>query len=457
MKHAPQWERARDASSGQDAVHAKGDAYLPKLADQTNNDYDAYKQRASYFNATGRTVDGLVGMVFRKDIQIEQSGIDGLIKDVDLSGNSLDSLAQTVLREVITVSRYGLLVEYPQVTEAPKTKADQLKSNLRPYVSKYPTESIINWKVERVNNAMQFTLIVLAEKVSAKDDEYEPKMIDQIRELRLDGGVYLQRIWQKPEKKSKYEQIGSDIIPFIKNKPLSFIPFYPFGSDENSLTITESPILSLADLNLAHYRVNADYEHGCHFTGLPMLFFKGIDDADDKGNKQNIHLGSQTAVVAPNPEADGKFIEFTGLGLGALEKNLESKEKQMAAIGARMLEQQKNGVEAAETKKITSNGESSVLAAISKLTSAQLSKMLTFMAEWAGSNGEVIVNLNTDYMPAEMSAQELTAWVAARQSGSISQQTFFNALKRGEAYESGTTFEEEQELISQEEPDLAVE
>jgi hypothetical protein len=42
-------------------------AYLPALKDQTPDDYKAYIMRADYFNATARTLDGLVGMVFRKE------------------------------------------------------------------------------------------------------------------------------------------------------------------------------------------------------------------------------------------------------------------------------------------------------------------------------------------------------------------------------------------------------
>ena len=452
VDNANKWKRATDASKGQDDVHAAGISYLPMLSEQTTDDYDAYKLRATYFGATGRTIDGLVGMVSRKDPQIEQTGIDNLIADVDLNGNTLNALSQTILREVITVSRYGLLVEYPQVTDAPKTQADQQKSNLRPYVSKYPTASIINWKMSRINNVMQYTLIVLSEKVPEDDaDEYDPEMIDQIRELRLDDGVYTQNIWQLDKKEWV---IKDTITPQMKNNSLDFIPFYPFGSDENSLEITDAPILPLADLNLAHYRVTADYEHGCHFTGLPMLFFKGINDEDSEGNKVKVYIGSQTAVMAPNIEADGKYIEFTGQGLGALEKNLESKEKQMAAIGARMLEQQKNGVEAAETTKIRNNGENSVLASIAKLTSAQLSKMLTFMAQWAGVKGDVIVSLNTDYMPTTMSPQELTALLATVQAGKISLETFFKKLQKGEVVDGDVTFEEEQDRIAAQEPEL---
>ena len=71
------------------------------------------------------------------------------------------------------------------------------------------------------------------------------------------------------------------------------------------------------------------------------------------------------------------------------------------------------------------NGENSVLAAMANLVSAQLSKMLSFMALWAGSQQVVTVTLNTDFNPSGLTAQELTALVAAYQGGAISEQVLF--------------------------------
>lgn len=456
--YAQKWKRARDASCGQDAVHKAGTAYLPKLKDQTDDDYKAYLQRASYFNATGRTIDGLVGMVFRKEPQVEQSGIDGIIDDIDLNGNSLASFAQYVLREVLTVDRFGVLVEYPNVKKedgTTLTQADAQALNLRPYATHYPTESIINWKLERINNVMQPTLIVLQEQAEVSNDGYEVKHVTQLRELRLVNGVYIQRLWQKKDNAKEYEQIGQDIIPLNDNKPLPFIPFFAFGADENTLELHDSPILPIADLNLAHYRVTADYEHGCHFTGLPMLFLSGLNTIDDSGNNIPIYVGSQQAIVAPNPDASAQFIEFTGQGLGALEKNLDRKEKQMAVLGARMLEQQKNGVESEGAMQMRSNGENSTLASIAKLIADQLSNMLMFMAEWAGVATDVTVELNTDYMPVGMTAEQLNALVATWQAGGISKQTLFKNLQRGEVISEGVTFEDEEEEIAASVPVLA--
>lgn len=59
---AGSWARVRDVLAGEDAVKAAGVKYLPKLDIQEDEDYDAYKERASFFNATARTLAGYVGI-----------------------------------------------------------------------------------------------------------------------------------------------------------------------------------------------------------------------------------------------------------------------------------------------------------------------------------------------------------------------------------------------------------
>jgi len=55
------WQRARNVIGGEDPVKAAGELYLPRLTGQSDDEYNAYRARASFFNATSRTGDGCVG------------------------------------------------------------------------------------------------------------------------------------------------------------------------------------------------------------------------------------------------------------------------------------------------------------------------------------------------------------------------------------------------------------
>lgn len=446
----PKWQRVRDVVAGQDAVHKAGDRYLPRLSDQDPKEYDAYLKRTPFYPATGRTLAGLVGMVFRKDATIEApSAMADMIEDVTLSGGSLQGLARMVFDEVEQVGRCGVLVEFPMVEQQPVTLAEATSRNLRPYATIYHAEDIINWRVERVGNRMATTLVVLREAHTITG-QFSTSTEPQLRVLRLTPEGYSVEVWRQAEKSSEWELVEGPFNPLRNGRPLPEVPFFWFGPDELSPKVQDPPMLDLADVNLSHYRNSADLEHGAHFTGLPTPFIAGVQL--EQGEK--IRIGSGTAIVSAHPEARGSYLEFTGQGLGALEKLLDRKEAQMAAIGARMLAPEKRQAEAADTLEMRHNGETSVLAAQARLVSQGITAMMETMREWAGIAGRCLFNLSTDFMPVRMSAQELDALVKAWQTGAISRQTLHHNLQMGEVIEHGVTVEEEEARIGDQAPAL---
>src|SRR5512133_3996947 len=60
------WMRARDVLAGEDAVKAGGEKYLPRLDSQSDEEYAAYKARASFFGATAWTLEEYLDLVFRR-------------------------------------------------------------------------------------------------------------------------------------------------------------------------------------------------------------------------------------------------------------------------------------------------------------------------------------------------------------------------------------------------------
>ena len=65
-KLSPKWQRCSDAVDGQDALQARGEAYIARLTDEDASAYRARLIRSDFFNATWRTIAGLSGMAFRK-------------------------------------------------------------------------------------------------------------------------------------------------------------------------------------------------------------------------------------------------------------------------------------------------------------------------------------------------------------------------------------------------------
>jgi hypothetical protein len=120
--------------------------------------------------------------------------------------------------------------------------------------------------------------------------------------------------------------------PSVRGVPLAFIPFVFFGSQSNAPDCEKPPLLDIVDLNLKHYRTYAELEHGRFYTALPTYYAPGNADND----AAEYHIGPGNVWEVPSGETPG-IIEFKGEGLKTLERALNEKEQQIAAIGGRLM------------------------------------------------------------------------------------------------------------------------
>jgi hypothetical protein len=460
--NAADWSRARDVLAGEDAVKAGGEKYLPRLDSQTDEEFLSYKQRAAFFNASARSAEGFVGLIFRRPpfVKVPESGsgvgraLAGFLNDADMLGTTLASYAKAVVSEVVGVGRAGSLVDWEGDIEK------------RAYASLYAAEQIINWRVERVNGRNVPTLIVLSENVTAEDgDAFELALQPQIRVLKLvpsqaandSSGKrpfhYQVEIWRPKENKQKRTKVEWGLVetktPLRLGKPLPLIPFVFHGPTHSRSDVDRPPLRDIITVNLDHYRLNADYKHGLHFTALPTAWVSGFD----KG--ATLRIGSSTAWVSETAGATAGFLEFTGQGLTTFERAMDRDERLMAVLGSRLLADEKKVGETAEAIQLRQSGENSALSAIATSVSESLTQAVRWVFWWnsteeipdAITTADVLIQLNTDFSLKGMSSQDLQAVVAAWQAGAISKDSMFELFRRGEILPDGRTNEDEAALI----------
>ncbi len=468
------WSRARDVVSGEDAVKAAGVRYLPRLDSQTDDEFDAYKGRASFFNATSRTAEGYVGLIFRRPpfikTPVDKSALAAALaefkNDADMHGTPVAGYAKNVVNEVISVGRAGTLVDWEDEVEN------------RAYASLYSAETILNWRIERINGRNITTMVVLHEgtDVPAKGKAGDPFIEvarEQIRVLKLVPGEAsaetkkrphscVVEIWQRPEKalardhtrqEKKDWKLVETRIPLRLGKPLPLLPFVFHGSRHSKPAVEKLPLADIIAVNLDHYRLDADYKHGIHFTALPTAWVSGFDKAS------TLRIGSSVAWVTETPGATAGFLEFTGQGLETFERAMDRDERLLAVLGSRLLEGQKKVGEAAQTVELRQAGENSILANIGGNVSESLTQVLRWAYWWNSTeetpddvtNEQVLVELNTDFSTKGLSAQDIQAIVAAWQAAAISRDTMLDLFRRGEVLPEGRTNEEELGLIGNDE------
>lgn len=441
-KFIPLHSRCRDAFEGEPQVKSKTTLYLPALSGLTASSpkYLAYLARAMFFSATRRTVEGLAGVVDRKPPTITIT--DGLpwAEDIDGTGISLHSFANQIVNEAVLIGWQGILI-------------DRRDDYEYPYPTQYLAEQIINWHYE----GAELQMVMLSETVEEKTNDYEVVQVEQWRELVLIEGMYTVKLHRKKKVSSgkaddNFETISVE-VPHIRGESFSTIPFV-FVSTDNKLE--NPPLMDMVEVNFHHYKNSADYEHGLHFTGLPTPWISGLNAVvDDNGDNVPVELGSETCLLIADPAGSAGFMEFTGQGLTALESAMNTKKQEMAALGARLLQNDKKAAEAAETARINKSGDSNVIASIVTGSERALNTMLSIMSVWqvVTPDGNTI-ELNRDFVDEGLSAQDLTAIVSAVQGGTMSLETAVYNHKKNDMMADDRTIDEEINAIKSAAPDL---
>lgn len=471
------WMRAREVLAGEDAIKSAGPRYLPRLDTQTDDEFANYVKRASFFNATARTAEGYAGLIFRRAPFIKMAdpatpterALAAFANNADMLGSTFTAYARQVVNEVIAVGRAGTLIDWEGELEN------------RVYASFYSAESILNWRVERINGRNIPTMVVLFEggRVPAAErdgDAFKMEARDRIRVVRLvegdargnaatsttSGGrrdySCLVEIWQQVDegRRSRREnwKLMETHVPLRLGKPVPFLPFVFHGPRHSQPAVDKLPLADVMAVNLDHYRLDADYKHGMHFTALPTAWVSGFDKTG------TLRIGSGTAWVTETTGASAGFLEYTGQGLTTFERAMDRDERLMAVLGARLLEDQKRVGEAAQAIELRQAGENSILGNLAQSVSASLTQVLRWAHWWHSQEAspedvgddQVLVQLNTDFSTKGLTAGEIQAVVAAWQSGAISRDTLLHNFRTGEILPPDRTNEQELELIRKEPP-----
>ena len=346
-KNAPLWERCRTTIEGDYALKNSTLIHeiVPKLSGENPIPYRERLNRPTLFNASARTLDGLVGMVMRKPVIITGTAKERLqpfLNDVTLAlGDKCDinDFCSDMLEEKLEVSGGGYLVERPDTNTQGMTTAEVAALNLRCYIAEYDIESIVDWRFDRVNNSSQLVMVRLVETVDEWISDIERNCVEQERRLLLlpvtnpeTGNVsyqYVQQIWRENEK-NELILVGQK-IPLMNGFPLPYIPFVADLDD------CKPPLIDLVNVNLSHFATDCDYHHGAHYTGIPTAMLAGFQIKDGEA----FCLGATGGYSSPEPSAKWGFLEFTGQGLQTLASLKEEKVHYMSVLGARFLEQDK--------------------------------------------------------------------------------------------------------------------
>jgi Domain of unknown function (DUF4055) len=449
----------RDLTRANRGPYVAGTKWLPRPAGmKTEAQYSSYRDRAAWTGATESAVHGITGSVFRHEPQIEApASLEPHLADITQTGISLRMFAEQAVRETLLMGRFGLLVDFPPpVVELPGIEA-MPDPQARPYWVAYPAEEIINWRTIQRGGDTILSLVVLREVVSEPQGPWGTPEFFVVEEqtayrvLRLDEqGHYEVSLWLEDRGafgRGPSASMMARWVPLRQGVPLDFLPFVflaPFSLEPG---VQKSLLEALVERNFLCWRHSADYEHALHLTAMPTFYV-----AANMEQPPELYVGASMALFLPDNQAKVGLVEFHGQGLQPHEHALQKDLEMMAALGARLLEGPPTVQETATGVQRRLGGTDSPMQSLVSCVSQGLTWALQTHAWWNGSTDNVDddavhVALNKDLVSNTMEPQMLTALMTALLNGTISYETFYFNLQRGEVARPLVPVEDEIELV----------
>lgn len=444
-------EPVRDVCDGSKAVRAKGQRYLPKYFAENQQAYDARLKIATLFPATARTWQGLVGMVFRREIKLsadvpelirgtEAEGktpaAEGHWENIDNAGTHGSVFAQQAFECAVRDGHSAIFVDMPPALAPGSTLADEKAANRRPYWIKYEKDQIllpIRTVVE--NGQLKLQQVRFKECSTEPEGEFGEVEVHRIRVLRRDWvadetGMRPRVIWQLYRKQKTDD--GSEKYLFETEGQISLpeIPIAFVYTRKTGLGRSCPPLAEQVEQNLKHYRLESNHEKALVLC-LPIPCAKGIDP-----QQTQIVVGTENLMRVPE-NGDFWFAEPAGTSFQPTSEEIDKTESRMARIGLSLLEPKAPQPTTATQNLLDHVKEESELATWVKSLADAIERCLGFHAAYlglpSGGSVEITSTLERLTIPPEK-LRSLSEMVANKQ---LSLETLWEILNRaGELPES---------------------
>jgi hypothetical protein len=428
-RFADDWRITRACADGESAIKTGGVLFLPPTAGMIadgmaspmadgSRAYDAYRRRAVFPSVFAEAVAVALGVLHREPAVIElPSKLEPLLERATPSGEGLHALLRQINSEQLVTGRLGLLLDMP-TTPTP--------SGL-PYLALYQAETIVNWD-EGLGGP---SLVVLDESGEEIDDNDAWWKVERYRRLVLEDGAYTAEV------REAGGLFRESFQPSIRGRRPDFLPFVFLNAGDLRSEPDEPPLIGLARLALAIYRLEADYRQALHMTGQDTLVVIGAH------GEETYRVGAGASISVPRG-GDAKFVGVSSEGLPEMRQALAADYARAARLGLGLIDTATRERESGEALKTRVAASTASLTSIALAGARGLETALRMAARWAGANeNEVHVEANTDFTGDIFDPSELADLMTAQRMGApISLRTVHDYLREKDL----TSKEFEQEL-----------
>lgn len=455
----------RDTFSGQRAVKDAGVSYLSPTSGMIQDGmgydggqarkgqaaYDAYVKRSLFHAFTKDAVQTMLGMLWNKNSTYHlPNSMRYLEVRASTEGDGLKQLHRRIHQEQLVTGRLGLLADAA-------VSGNSFRPN--PYIALYPAEKIINWDAgfRGQTNKETVNLVVLDESGPRRQGIFKWEDYTQYRVLLLGdpvnneiSGVYRYGIFQQFRASSNaLFELDRMRAPLFSGSELDFVPFTFVSANSITDTIPQPPLMALSDLDLAIYRLEADYRLALYQQTQDTLFTKGFSEDPN----QTIRIGVGGRIHASQSKADAKFIGVTSKGLPEMRQAIENDIKTAASKAGELMDPSSRARESGHALEMRIGAKTSTLNEIALSSAEGLQNTLRFIGYMQGLRDSeiesIIVEPNMRFTSTEFSSLELKDMMEAKNKGAL---VSFRAMHKWAVARgfTGLSFDEMVEEITEE-------
>jgi hypothetical protein len=449
-------EIVRDVYEGTLTVRAKGQAYLPKFEREQAEDYGARVGQSVLYNAVEKTVEGLTGMVFRRDPVLGEDvppEIAQHTENIDQTGRHLAVFAADVFQQGIIDGISFVLVDYPEVEAGRfRTRAEEARAGLRPYWVQIPLRDVrrIRWAV--IDGMVQATHFAYVTR-TIEAEGFVERLVTRVRQLSLEVDGDARRVYLDVWRQESATSAGAGLPDAYgtggsweqevegRHMGIDLIPVSPFYSKRRSYMVGVPPLLDLALENILHYQVRSDRQNVLHIASVPIPHLAGVDTQGG-----SVVVGPYEAIVT-SENGKAQYMEPRGHALGESRAELQDIEQRMGSLGLAMLQRQSRAAETAAAKRMDKAAGDSQLARAARNLQDCLESALFFHARWMGLDDGGSIEISRDYDTSPLDANLVRALSELESRGQLTLRTLLTALKTGEVIPDSVDVDEEMNAL----------
>ena len=431
----PYWDMVDAIVEGSNAIKAAGITYLPKFPDELQCDYDFRLQMSKFTNIYRDVLEGLATKPFEEEITLIGGEeipefFDEFVEDVDGFGNNISTFSALTFFNGINSALDWIFVDYPNIDKKTVLSvADAKQNNIKPFWTHVLARNVYEVRTALIGSEKVLSYIRVCEP---SIDGVEP---NHIRVFERIGDVVTWTLY-KEVKDAKTPE--AQVVEVDKGKlSISTIPFVPFVTgrrDGNTFRFFPS-MKDAADLQITLYQDESGLQYIKTMAGYPMLAANGMKPAMESDGKtpKKVAIGPMRVLYGV-PDANGghgewKFIEPNANSMEFLKKDIDKTKQDLRELGRQPLTALSTQLTTVTTSIAAGKARSAVTAWALGLKDS-LENALKITAMYIGDKYEAEVNVYTGFDNVKDDGSDLDTLDKARERGDLSQQTFWQELKR---------------------------